>query len=96
MDGFVRRRRHGSILSPGTGDVSSAIQMKFFQTALISMEYTTMNLRVRVPDQNMDLTAFHGADQLLARRIMADEINARLGTLLRSKITPQLVRKGAL
>ena len=96
MDGFVMRRRHGSIQSPGTGDVSSAFQMKFFQTALISMEYTTMNLRVRVPDQNMDLSAFHGADQMLAKRTMADEINARLGTLLRSKITPQLVRKGAL
>ena len=60
------------------------------------MQHTQMILRVHVPDQNMDTSMFHGADQESARRVMAEEINDRLGPLLKTKVTPQTVRRSSL
>ena len=68
MEGFEMRRTHGSIQSTGTDDASSAGQMKFFQLGVQLMQYLQMVLRVYVPDQNVDITVFHGADHLIARK----------------------------
>ena len=54
MDGFVTRRTHGSIQSTGTGDASSADQMKFFTLGVQHvMQHTQMILRVNVPEQHV-------------------------------------------
>ena len=96
MEGFVETRTHGSIQSPGSDGVSSLRQMKYFQMATTNMKSVTMNLRVHVPEQRIDISVFHGADVATARRAMADEINDRLGSLLQDKVLPQMIRRGTL
>jgi hypothetical protein len=97
MDGFVTRRTHGSIQSAGTGDASSADQMKFFALGVQHvMQHTQMILRVGVPEQHMDTSVFQGADQLQAKTAMAEEVNDRLRQLLKTKVTPQMVRRSPL
>ena len=96
MDGFEKRRMHGSIQSAGTDDVSSAQQMKFFEVAVNNMRHTQMVMRVHVPEQNVDISLFHGADQLSAKKAMAEEINERLGALLKVPVTPQSIRRSSL
>jgi hypothetical protein len=96
MEGFETRRTHGSIQSAGTGDASSTNQMKFFEWGVQLMQHTQMVLRVFVPDQKVDTTVFHDADQQLARTAMAAEINDRLGELLKAKVTPQTIRRSPL
>ena len=96
MDGFEKRRTHGSIQSAGTDDVSSTLQMKFFNVAVANMRHTQMVLRVHVPEQIVDISLFQGADLLSARRAMAEEINDRLGALLKVPVTPQLIRRSSL
>jgi hypothetical protein len=97
MEGFVIRRTRGSIQSAGTGNVSSTEQMKFFTLGEQHvMKHSHMILRVHVPEQNVDISAFHGSDQLGARTVMAAEINDRLGSLFKTKIMPQMVRRSPL
>ena len=96
MDGFEKRRMHGSIQSAGTDDASSAQQMKFFQVAVNNMRHTQMVMRVHVPEQNVDISLFHGADQPSAKKAMAEEINERLGALLKVPVTPQSIRRSSL
>ena len=96
MDGFEKRRMHGSIQSAGTDDVSSAQQMKFFEVAMKNMRHTQMVMRVHVPEQNVDISLFNGADQLSAKKAMAEEINERLGALLKVPVTPQSIRRSSL
>jgi hypothetical protein len=97
MDGFVTRRTHGSIQSAGTGDASSADQMKFFTLGVQhGMQFTQMIMRVHVPEQRVDTSVFNGADFMKARTSMAEEINDRLGQLLKTKVTPQTVRRSPL
>ena len=96
MDGFEKRRMHGSIQSAGTDDVSSTQQMKFFEVAVNNMRHTQMVMRVHVPEQNVDISLFHGADQPSAKKAMAEEINERLGALLKVPVTPQSIRRSSL
>jgi hypothetical protein len=96
MEGFEIRRMRGSIQSAGTGDVSSTNQMKFFEWGEQLMQHTQMVARVYVPDQNVDISVFHDADQMKAKTAMAEEINDRLGQLLKAKVTPQTVRRSPL
>ena len=75
MEGFVIRRMRGSIQSAGTGNASSTEQMKFFTLGEQHvMQHAQMILRVHVPEQNVDISAFHGSDQLGARTAMAAEM----------------------
>ena len=97
MDGFVARRTHGSIQSAGTGDASSVDQMKYFTLGVHHvMQHTQMVMRVHVPEQRVDTSVFNGADFMRARTSMAEEINDRLGQLLKTKVTPQTVRRSPL
>ena len=87
---------HGSIQSAGTDDVSSTLQMKLFNVAVANMRHTQMVLRVHVPEQIVDISLFHGADLPSARRAMTEEINDRLGALLKVPVTPQSIRRSSL
>jgi hypothetical protein len=55
-----------------------------------------MVLRVHVPVQRVVIALFHGTDQLNAKKAMAEEINDRLGTLLKVPVTPQAIRRTSL
>jgi hypothetical protein len=97
MDGFETRRTHGSVQSVGTGDVSSADQMKFFTLGVLyGMQHAQMVLRVYVPEQHVDISVFQGADLMKARAAVAEEVNDRLRQLLKTKVTPQMVRRSPL
>jgi hypothetical protein len=75
MDGFEKRRTHGSVQSAGTGDASSADQMKFFTLGVQHvMQHAQMIMRVHVPEQHVDTSVFQGADLMKAKTSMAEEI----------------------
>jgi hypothetical protein len=97
MDGFETRRTHGSIQPAGTGDASSADQMKFFTLGVQHvMQHTQMILRIGVPEQHVDISVFQGAGHMKAKTAMAEEINDRLRQLPKTKVTPQMVRRSPL
>jgi hypothetical protein len=60
------------------------------------MQFTQMILRVHVPEQRVDISVFQGADHMRAKAAMAEEINDRLGQLLKAKTTQQMVRRSPL